>query len=160
MVSGPKRKSIVDRFYKLVDKTSICWNWIGSKYKNGYGSFGVGIWREGTFKNAYAHRISFELHNGPIPPGLCVLHKCDNRGCVNPSHLFLGTQAENIRDMVMKKRHDFGEKNAMAKLKESDIHEIRKLSHEGMTQKEIASHFPVKEDAIGAIIRGENWKHI
>jgi hypothetical protein len=160
MESGPKRKPVIERFFRLINKTPSCWIWIGSCYKNGYGSFGVGIWKEGTFKNTYAHRVSYELHKGPIPIGLCVLHKCDNPPCVNPDHIWLGTTADNVRDKVNKKRHGFGEKNSQAILKEKDIIEIRKLHNDGMKQIEIAKKFPVHKGTIWQIVNRLSWKHI
>lgn len=75
-----------------------CWEWAASKFKNDYGKF------RHSGKTLYTHRVSWELTNGAIPDGLCVLHECDNPACVNPSHLFLGTQLDNIRDRHNKKR--------------------------------------------------------
>lgn len=82
-----------------------CWNWMASIKPNGYGQIGRGGRGAGV---VYAHRASWELVNGKIPDGLQVLHHCDNRRCVNPSHLFLGTQKDNIRDMLSKGRHISG----------------------------------------------------
>jgi hypothetical protein len=83
-----------DVFLKHVSKTESCWLWTGGKHINGYGGF----------RNKYAHRVSFELFKTKIPKGLCVLHVCDVRHCVNPEHLWLGTKKDNTQDMIKKKR--------------------------------------------------------
>lgn len=87
------------RFWKYVDKSGDCWIWTGARYPAGYGAFGP----KGTGAMG-AHRYSWMLAHGEIPDGLSVLHKCDVRCCVNPAHLFLGTQKDNIADMVAKGR--------------------------------------------------------
>ncbi len=96
-------RPIADRFWKFVDKKSNddCWNWTGGKMGNGYGSLRVSN-KQGS--HVYAHRLSWELHNGPIPKGMQVLHHCDNPSCVNPNHLFIGTASDNMRDMDSKNR--------------------------------------------------------
>ena len=99
----PARKPIGDRFWpKIVRRgPDECWEWQAAKSTRGYGKLGA----PGTDAGCeYAHRVSWELHNGPIPDGMHVLHHCDNRICVNPQHLFLGTNLDNILDMRAKGR--------------------------------------------------------
>ena len=89
----------MERFYNKVIVSEACWEWIGAKQKvNGYGVIRI------NKKNELAHRLSYTMNLGPIPEGLWVLHKCDNRGCVNPNHLFLGTRSDNVNDMYKKGR--------------------------------------------------------
>lgn len=91
---------IANRFFKRVAKSDTCWLWTGAKTSGGYGSAN----RSKTHQFVSAHRLSWELHRGPIANGLCVLHRCDVRACVNPAHLFLGTYTDNARDCSAKCR--------------------------------------------------------
>ena len=96
----------VKRFWSKVEKTDGCWKWSGCKDPNGYGRHAVE-----HSKQMLAHRYSYVLHVGPIPPGVCVLHRCDNPECTNPVHLFLGTQSDNQADKVAKGRQAAGKRN-------------------------------------------------
>lgn len=93
-------KTLESRFWGKVEKTSRCWNWKGCKDKNGYGS----IFVKSPNKTMSVHRLSFKLANGFLPRKLDVCHTCDNPGCVNPKHLWVGTAKENIQDCIKKKR--------------------------------------------------------
>lgn len=144
--------SITDRFFRKIEKTSHCWNWFGAVYPNGYGAFRVG--REG-----YAHRISWEIHRGKIPYKMNVLHHCDNRKCVNPEHLFIGTAKDNAQDCIRKGRFPMGERTYCSKLTEKEIKEIRDL-YPMFFQREIGRIYGIGQSQVGRIIKKIRWKHI
>ncbi len=109
-----------------------------------------------------AHRLSYEIHAGPIPDGLCVCHHCDNPPCVNPAHLFLGTRADNSEDAVVKGRmaRQIGERNSRAKLTEDDVREIVRLRKTGLTQQAIADLYNVSQVRVSSIMLGKSWSHL
>jgi hypothetical protein len=138
------------------DRRTGCWNWTASTAGKGYGQFRI----PGTRRNIYAHRLSYEMHKGPIPDGELVCHECDNPLCVNPAHLFVGDSGINLKDMAAKGRHLYGERNAQAKLTAKQVHAIHDLAAKGLSQHKLAKKFGVGQMTIGRILRGERWKHI
>lgn len=150
------------RFWSKVERAGPekCWLWKGSRLKAGYGQIGSG----GKYGRPFlAHRVSWEIHFGPIPEGLCVLHHCDNPPCVNPYHLFLGTHADNAHDREIKGRGNcaFGESAGAAKLTANEVIQIRETYAKGdILKKDLAKQYPVCAGQIGNIIRGKKWKHL
>jgi len=148
---------IEERFFSKVRKSDGCWQWLAVTNPRGYGQFRVGD----SMKQA--HRVSWELSNGPIDDGLCVCHRCDIPACVNPDHLFLGTVAENMADRDKKNRQADrrGSLNGRAKLSELDVRFIRHwFHHYGATRKELAELFGVAHSGIVRLISGKSWAHV
>lgn len=144
-------------FWEKVDKTkSGCWNWKGFIDDFGYGHFG----RNGKIWNT--HRYSWFLENGPIPKDILVCHHCDNPSCVNPDHLYLGTQKDNMHDASVRKRWDRkGSKNPQSKLTELKVKEIRLLCDEGdLSLEEIADKYKVSAGTIRGIRSRRSWRHV
>ena len=135
-----------ERFWSHVNRggEDACWPWTGQLWKsNRYGKL--------RFRYAWlrAHRVAWILTHGHVPDGLCILHRCDNRSCVNPDHLFLGTYTDNARDMIKKRRgrgqFPAGESHPCAKLTKDNVREIRRLrALGGMTCQAIATRFGLK----------------
>lgn len=159
-----KIMTIEERFWPKVDTSGgqdACWNWTAAKSKG----YGIMSSKRGCSPHK-AYRISWELHNGPIPIGLHVLHKCDNAACVNPQHLFVGTHRDNMDDMTFKGRArvaskaHHGEKNSSSKLTEDQVREIRRLGNDGIPASEIARAFRISRPVCSKIIRRELWKRV
>ena len=146
----------VKRFWDKVDKSGECWNWTASRNECGYGHFRVGRQSGGIQK---AHRVTWELTHRPIPDGMCVCHRCDNPGCVNPAHLFLGTHADNMADKVEKGRSvvNVGETNGRAKLSEADVVAIRADTR---PQAIIAAQYGISRPSVSKIRLGRTWGHV
>lgn len=156
------------RFWIKVDRSGgpdTCWIWTGAQRQAfGYGMFSIGR------KSISTHRYSWLLHNGAIPDGLQVLHHCDNPRCVNPAHLFLGTQKDNVRDardkgrlgqqvnpMCMARR---GEINGKSKLNDSAVRLIRRMRQDGYKLREIADTIGISVPVVSAVATGRTWKHV
>lgn len=137
---------IAERFFLKVKKTDTCWIWTAGLFKKGYGAFNI---RKG--KTTSAHRWSYEFHNGPIAKDMCVCHTCDNRTCVNPAHLFLGTHQDNVRD-----RHQKG--RSAEKLTDAMVLEIRRLHIPGDSRfgvNALARMFGVANSTISDTVSGK-----
>jgi hypothetical protein len=132
------------RFWSKVDSSGECWNWTAAKFSNGYGI--LGSWPE-PGKSSLAHRIAYQLARGEIPDGLRVCHRCDNRSCVRPDHLFLGTAKANTQDAKAKSRLICGTR----RLSWAQVCEIRELAAAGVTGKELAVRFSVTRPTISNI---------
>ena len=166
------------RFWAKVRIAEGCWEWTGGGHT--YGQIKI----EGRMR--LAHHVSYELAHGPIPPGVQVLHHCDNPGCVRPDHLFLGTQSDNLRDMVAKGRgltdeqqsairHPHGddhwmrskperiargERHGRAKMTAETVQEARRLSADGWTLARLAERYGVRMSTLSMIIRRVTWRHL
>lgn len=132
-----------------------CWPWIGARLTTNYGAFRLGG------KTVPANRAAYMIYRGEIPKGMYVCHTCDDRGCVNPKHLWLGTPRENVIDMVKKGRCKItrltGSRHPQAKLKEADIPKIKKLKSRGMTERKIAKLFEVSQRTIWGVLHRQVW---
>ena len=160
-------KNATERFWKKVEKNKSswlwdedtlesCWVWYGAKCSHGYGNFWDGV------KYTSAHRFSWTIHNGCIPEGKSVLHACDNSLCVNPDHLFIGTQTDNIRDMIRKGRRGYtgmkGEKNPKSVLTWEDVDCIRESFDNNLaTRAELARKYNVNWTTINHVVKRTRW---
>ena len=152
-----------ERFWAKVNKNGPvhptfgpCWVWIAGKFRHGYGAIAIA----GRLRKA--HRFSWELHFGPIPDGLCVLHRCDNPSCVNPDHLFLGTDADNMADRDQKGRQAKGQRH-LAKLTEDQVREIRRRYQRDSAisgSTALAREFGTSHQTILRVVKNHCWKHV
>lgn len=154
MIFNPRAEA--GRFWKFVDRAGPCWLWRGAPGGGGYGRF-----RKRHGPAVYAHRHSWEMHRGPIPAGLKVLHRCDTPPCVRPEHLFLGTLKDNAQDMVAKGRARqgpvVGAQNPGAKLGEGDVLAIRASTD---PHADVAVRLGVSPALVAAIRKRRLWAHL
>jgi hypothetical protein len=150
----PKRKATKaeneTRFWSKVEKSNGCWIWKSFCDRSGYGQIKI----DGVVQ--YAPRVAYKLLHGSIPKETpFVLHRCDNPSCVNPSHLFLGTQKDNMLDAVSKGRNSHGENHHFTKLKDVQVSEIKILFSIGISQSDLACRFGVRQCHISRIVNGK-----
>lgn len=187
-MAGRVRESERARFERFTSRgqPTECWPWRGYVMKNGYGRFGrtppiVGL----EVVKVLAHRMAWMFANGDIPDATMVLHRCDNRCCVNPAHLFLGSAADNTSDMIAKGRHSHGARHFArrhpdrfvenvtsgiskrsgsnhyaAKLTEAAVVRIRELHAGGHSLRSIARQFGVTDANIAAVVSRRTWRHV
>lgn len=166
-----KRKSLQERFESKVQFAGPddCWEWQANKNNKGYGMIRQG----GLLPKVLAHRVSYELYREIVPKGLCVLHTCDNPGCVNPYHLWLGTKKENVADMYRKNRANrpsmkgigkpptfYGQDHPSSKLTNEQVIEIRKRSANGETDRGLAREYSLDKSTIRSLRLRKGWAHI
>lgn len=164
------RRPWQERFWEHVDRSGECWLWTGKRLPRGYGQVSIHHqWR-------YAHRASWELHNGPIPEGMDICHRCDNPPCVNPAHLFLGTRRDNVHDMMAKGRGAFGDRHPSrlhpenlprgsarpeSRLTEDAVRAIRdRYKAGGISQSQLGREYGVTQATIFRALHGVCWAHV
>jgi hypothetical protein len=153
-------QSIEQRFWSHVDRRGPdeCWTWTAARDHHGYGIFGIG---GHDCRMLHANRIAWILTYGPIPAGLFACHKCDNPPCCNPTHLFLGTNTDNMADMKRKGRdrcEHWGESNGCAKLTQQQVNEIRERRRNGEMTKTLAAEYKINPSHCSEIITGRKWR--
>jgi hypothetical protein len=140
----------IEQFERFFEKGDGCWEWKGTIMSTGYGRWG---------RKYTAHRKSYEFYKGEIPRKLFVCHSCDNRKCVNPSHLFIGTSKDNMQDAAKKGRTLRGEKHPNSKLTNKDVSFIKSTYKiKNCTESYLANLFNVSQMAIHYVLSGKNWK--
>lgn len=151
----------VEDFWSNVDSSNLgnpllCWNWVGYFTTRNYGQLNF------QGRKMRAHRASWVVHNGAIPEGLSVCHRCDNPSCVNPNHLFLGTQLDNMADAAAKKRFPDrkGVKCNSSKLIDADIPQIFQLHKQGEVPRKIAFRYSVGRATIQRVLSRKAWSHV
>lgn len=152
---------LVDRFFRYVGARTPggCIIWTGPAIEHGYGYLRAG--GAGNKRGTLASHIAYELFYGPVPDGLHVLHQCDNPPCVAPCHLFVGTNADNMADMIAKGRQSRGESHGFARLTEAKVREIReRYERGGVFQHELAREYGVSRGTVQYVVERRTWKHV
>lgn len=144
------------RMFAPPGEPDACWEWTRAFASGGYGAMSIG---DGKGRNA--HVVAWELaNNRPAPRGMMVRHTCDNPPCCNPSHLVLGTNADNVADKVARGRQPRGTQIPWSKLTEDSVREIRYLAASGIPMSHLAKRFDVSEAAISYAVKRKTWKHV
>lgn len=150
------RKSTEEDFWRMCEKGGECWNWKKATNNDGYGilTFHGKAWK--------AHRLAYHFSNSGIPDGMVICHTCDNPKCVNPDHLYAGTQQQNVKDRVKRRRSGNlkGVNNGKAKLSESDVLKIRSACDSGDRYSDVATKFGISDSHAGLIHKRRAWGHI
>jgi hypothetical protein len=144
--------NLPDSFINKVEVTDGCWLWKASKNRKRYGQFQL------KRKQMLAHRFVWMCFYGSIPETMQVCHKCDNPSCVNPSHLFLGTNRDNVRDRNAKGRQAIGERHGLSKLTQEKVSRIRELHSQGAKQHDISVMFGITQSNVSCIVLYKSWK--
>lgn len=156
-LTGLVEEKFADRFWSKVDPTGDCWLWTARTTPQGYGQFFV---RRGQYYGA--HAVSHTLVHGPIPPGGVICHRCDNPPCVNPDHLFLGSQSDNALDMFAKGRasRTHGTARLNARLDDDAVREIREAHPYHGLIRDLAARFGVSCTTVRKVRNGQKWRHV
>lgn len=151
-------KTLRDKFWERTERRGYdeCWPWLGETNNKGYGRIAFGNTR--NRRRVFAHHASLQIHG--ITVSGVVMHSCDNPNCVNPSHLRMGTQADNLADMRRKHRHNFGERNGMAKLTVDDVADIRRRIAMKQRFQAIADSYNISKRVIRDIKAGRRWSQV
>lgn len=144
------------RDHVVIDEKTGCWLWRARKAITTYG------FKRHNGKNISATRLVYRLVHGDqsLPDNLFVLHRCDNPPCVNPDHLFVGTQLDNIRDCISKGRNVCGAKTWNSKLTNEQVREMRQLHSRGFSGRSLSRRYGINDSAVSAIVHGRKWKHV
>ena len=160
---------LAERLWSKVDRTGgvdACWPFKGKGQSGGYGVLSTS---KRPYRTIYTHRLAYRLATGVDPHGQAVCHRCDNPPCCNPAHLFLGTIADNVRDMIAKGRQGVnngqppllrGEQHGSAKVTEAAVREIRRRAAAGESSSVLGRAFGLDSSSVRYIVRRENWKHV
>jgi len=161
---APRRGQVVQsdaaRFWSKVSRSEGCWEWRAYRDRDGYGRFGTGSRLLKTRFVHYAHVYAYRAEVGPVPAGKLVRHLCNRPWCVRPDHLAVGTQLENMADMVAAGRSTRGTRNAQAKLNDAKVLAIRERLRAGHGTARLAAMYGVSESAIHQIRKGVIWRHL
>jgi len=149
-----RRKTPEERFWAKVDRSGECWLWQASLSHRGYGA------TRHSGRTINAHRLAWIFTHGTVPEGLSVLHRCDNRRCCNPAHLFLGTPKDNTQDAIRKGRLCCGEAINFAKLTPEKVRQMRELHRSGVNASEVGRRFAVTPSVALRAIKGQTWKSV